>query len=227
MAIARGRAANRRIARQQWVLLKRGSVPAPVFALFLLALLVLVHCAGLVASALSQTGPPKPGAVAKKEAPPPPAIHYGTERLPGPVRELREAMLAAVQSGEIEELRHVYELNDIKPDLGTASPGGPVALWKRMSGDGKGQEVLAALSLILEAGYVVLPLGRDLENNRLYIWPYFAEVPLDKLSPAQEVELLRLVPPAVAKSMREKGKYTHWRLAIGADGSWHSFNKAE
>jgi hypothetical protein len=227
VAIARGRAANRRIARQ-WILLKWGSVPAPVFApLFLLALLVLVHCPGLVVSALSQTNPPKPGVAAKKEAPPPPTIHYGTEQLPGPVRELREAMLSAVQSGEIEELRHVYELNDIKPDLGTASSGDPVANWKRVSGDGKGQEVLAALSLILEAGYVVLPLGRDLENNRLYIWPYFAEVPLDKLTPAQEVELLRLVPPAVAKSMREKGRYTHWSLAIGADGSWHSFKKAE
>jgi hypothetical protein len=88
-------------------------------------------------------------------------------------------------------------------------------------------EVLAALSLILEAGYVVLPLGRDLENNRLYIWPYFAEVPLDMLTTAQEVELLRLVPSAVAKEMKARAKYTHWRVTIGADGSWHSFRKNE
>jgi len=72
---------------------------------------------------------------------------------------------------------------------------------------------------------VALPLGRDLENNRIYIWPYFAEVPLAKLTPAQEVELLRLVPPAAVKAMRAAGRYTHWRLAIGADGTWHSFRR--
>jgi hypothetical protein len=102
----------------------------------------------------------------------------------------------------------------------------PIAYWKKLSGDGEGREILAALSLILEAGYVVLPLGADLENNRLYIWPYFSEVPLDKLTHAQEVELLRLVPPAAAKAMKSAGKYTHWRLTIGADGAWHSFRKA-
>jgi hypothetical protein len=176
---------------------------------------------------LSQASKPKAETPTKKAAPPAAKIQYGTGDLPGPVRELREAMLAAVQSGEIEELRHVYELNDLKPDLGAAAPGDPVALWKRMSGDGQGLEILAALSLILEAGYVVLPLGRDLENNRLYIWPYFAEVPLDKLTPAQQVELLRLVPPAAAKAMRDKGRYTHWRMTIGADGSWHAFRKAD
>jgi hypothetical protein len=176
---------------------------------------------------LSQGAQPKAGVAAKKGAALPPKIHYGTDALPVHVRELRESMLSAVQSGDIGELRHLYEASDIKPDLGIPPAADPVAHWKSVSGDGQGREVLAALSLILEAGYVVLPLGRDLENNGLYIWPYFAEVPLDKLTPAQEVELLRLVPPAAAKAMREKGKYTHWRLAIGADGSWHSFKKAE
>ena len=138
---------------------------------------------------------------------------------------MREAILAAVKSGRIEELRHAWELNELKPDLGAASVGDPVAHWRQISGDGEGREILAALAEILDAGYVVLPLGRDLENNRLYVWPYFAEVPLDKLSPAQEVELLRLVSPAALKDMRSSGKYTHWRIVIGADGTWHSFRR--
>jgi hypothetical protein len=71
----------------------------------------------------------------------------------------------------------------------------------------------------------VLPLGRDLENNKIYVWPYFAEVALDKLTPSQEVELLRLITPAALKDMRSAGKYTHWRVAIGADGTWHSFRR--
>ncbi len=67
---------------------------------------------------------------------------------------------------------------------------------------------------------MVLRSGPDLENNQVYVWPYFAEWPLAKLTPRQEVELLRLVPPAAVREMKAKGKYTHWRLMIGADGTW-------
>jgi len=194
-----------------------------VVGLFLLALPLLVHSLDTIGPASSQTTKPKTGAA--KQKPPPLRINYGTDELPGPVREMRETLLSAVQSGQIEELRQAFELNDLKPDLGAAAAGDPVAHWKKASGDGEGREVLAALSLILDAGYVVLPLGRDLENNRLYIWPYFAEIPLAGLTAAQEVELLRLVPPASVRDMKTKGRYTHWRLAIGADGSWHSFRR--
>jgi hypothetical protein len=41
------------------------------------------------------------------------------------------------------------------------------------------------------------------------------------------VELLRLVPASAAREMKEKGKYTHWRLVIGADGTWHALRKGE
>ena len=191
-----------------------------------MALLSIVHSPDLIISAWAQT--PKPKASTAKQKSPPLKIHYGTEDLPGPVREMRETLLTAVQSGLIEELRQAYDTADVRPDLGGASPAGdPVAYWKKVSGDGEGREILAILSLILEAGYVVLPLGKDLENNKLYIWPYFTEIPLGGITPAQEVELLRLVPPAAARDMKEKGQYRHWRLSIGADGSWHSFRKAD
>lgn len=189
-----------------------------VVGLFLLSLPRIVHPLHPIAPALSQQDTTK---VERLQ------VHYGQDKLPGPVRELREAILSAVQSGHIEDLRHVYEAGDIKPNLGSGVSGDPISHWKKISGDGEGREILAALSLVLEAGYVVLPLGRDLENNRLYIWPYFAEVPLNRLTPAQEVELLRLVSPASMKNMRGKGRYTHWRLAIGADGTWHSFTKSD
>jgi hypothetical protein len=208
------------------LLMRRSVRTAFGVGLFLLALHPLVHWLTPVVPALSQASKPKTAAPPKKDASAPPKVQYAIEALPGPVREVREAMLAAVQSGDIEELRHIYQMNDVKPDLGAGATGDPIAYWKRISGDGEGREILAVLSLILEAGYVVLPLGRDLENNRLYIWPYFAEIPVDKLTPSQDVELLRLVAPAAAKDMKTKGKYTHWRLSIGADGSWHALQKA-
>jgi hypothetical protein len=188
-----------------------------------LALAFAIHGAGPPPPAWPQTKP-KPGA-AKKQ--PPPQVHYGAEGLPRPVLDMREAILAAVEAGDIEELRHAYDLGGQMPDLGAPPKTDPVAHWKRISDDGQGREVLAALSLLLDAGYVVLPLGADLENNRLYVWPYFAEWPLDRLSPRQEVELLRLVPPAAVRAMKEKGKYTHWRLVIGADGTWQAFRKTD
>lgn len=198
-----------------------------VATLFLLVQFSLVHCLGLVSPGLAQPAKPKSDSAKKQQqvVGPAPAVRYGSEGLPAPVEDMREAILSAVKSGRIEELRHAWELNELKPDLGVASVSDAIAYWKQISGDGEGREILAALAEILEAGYVVLPLGPDLENNRLYVWPYFAEVPLGKLSPAQEVELLRLVPPAVAKDMRRAGKYTHWRIVIGADGTWHSFRR--
>jgi hypothetical protein len=177
--------------------------------------------------ALAQAGKGKSDGTRKQQARPAAdlEIGYGTAKLPAPVAEMREAILAAVRVGRIEELRHAYELNELKPELGPEPVGDPVAHWRKISGDGEGLEVLAVLAEILDAGYVVLPLGRDIENNRVYVWPYFAEVPLQKLTPAQQVELLRLVPPAVAKEMLQTGRYTYWRLAIGADGTWHHFRK--
>jgi hypothetical protein len=196
-------------------------------SLFLLVLYSLVHCLGWTFPALSQSAGSKAGSTKKQQAAavPAPRIRYGSEGLPSPVLDMREAMLSAVKSGRIEDLRQAWDLNELKPDLGTSSVGDPIAYWKQVSGDGEGREVLAALAEILEAGYVTLPLGRDVENNKVYIWPYFAEVPLDKLSPGQEVELLRLVSPATLEAMRAAGKYTHWRLSIGADGTWHSFRR--
>jgi hypothetical protein len=151
-------------------------------------------------------------------------ITYGSDRLPAAVEDMRETILSAVRSGRIEELRHAYERNELKPDLG-APVADPVAHWRQLSGDGEGREILAILAGILDAGYVSLSLGRDIENDKVYVWPYFAEVPLGSLTPPQEVELLRLVSPAAARQMKSSGRYTYWRLAIGADGTWHSFLK--
>jgi hypothetical protein len=198
-----------------------------VLGLFVLALPSLVYCLGVAMPALAQTAKAKPDSTRKQQGRPSGDldINYGTAKLPAPVAEMREAILAAVRSGNIDELRHAFELNELQPELGPEPVGDPVAYWKKISGDGEGREVLAVLAEILDAGYVAVPLGRDLENNRIYVWPYFAEVPLQKLTPAQQVELLRLVPPAAAKEMMQTGKYTYWRLAIGADGVWHHFRK--
>jgi hypothetical protein len=177
--------------------------------------------------ALAQTGTTKPAGTKKQQraGPSPGPVLYGSERLPAPVQDMREAILAAARSGDIADLRHALELIELKPEVADRPVADPIAFWKEVSADGEGREVLAILADLLDAGYVVLPLGRDPENPGLYVWPYFAELPLGRLTPAQQVELMRLVPPQAAKEMQRTGRYTHWRLVIGADGVWHSFRK--
>jgi hypothetical protein len=160
--------------------------------------------------------PPKLPKPAAKEKP-----------LPGAVEEMREAILAAALSGHIEELRVPLDWNEMKPDVTPNINDDPIAYWKKISGDGEGREVLAALANMLQMRHASVPLGKDPENNLIYVWPYLAEAKLDALTPAEEVDLLRIVSPQAAKSMHEKKKWTWWRLTIGADGTWHSFRKGE
>jgi hypothetical protein len=147
--------------------------------------------------------------------------------LPPQVEEMRQAILAAALSGRIEELRVPLEWNEMKPDVTPDVKDDPIAYWKKISGDAEGREVLAALANMLQMRPAAVPLGKDLENNLIYVWPYLAEAKLDALSPAEQVDLLRLVSPEAAKAMREKKRWTWWRLVIGADGTWHSFKKGE
>lgn len=139
------------------------------------------------------------------------------------MREMLDALREALQSGLLEDLRHAIELNEIKPDVG-AGPGiDVIAHLKARSADGFGYDVLAQLGLLLDTRPALLPLGRDLENNRIWIWPGFAETPLAKLQPAEEVELRKIVRPPALEAMQKSGKYAGPRLVIGQDGVWHAF----
>jgi hypothetical protein len=176
----------------------------------------LPHASIVAAQGRNAKTPPKS---APAVAPSPP--------LPAPAAEMREAILAATQSGRIEDLRVPLEWNELKPEIAANHVSDPIAYWKETSGDGEGREILAILAEILDGGHVALPLGKDVENNLMYVWPAISEAPLDKLTPAQEVQLYRMVKPAEAKAMREKKKWTWYRLVIGADGTWYAFQKSD
>lgn len=205
-------------------------IPKPRFSrliVLVLALLGLVHLGS--SPALERRGAPGPleperyaDALAAPTKP-----HTQTKALPAPVEEMREAILAATRSGHIEDLQVPLDWNELRPDVAASAVDDPIAFWKKESGDGEGREILAVLANILQMRPAELPLGKDLENNIVYVWPYLAESKLDALTPAEEVDLLRLVSPNEAKAMRAAKKWTWWRLSIGADGTWHSFKKAE
>ena len=142
--------------------------------------------------------------------------------LPPQVDRMRRAILDAAASGEIDAMRIPMEMNEIPPMIAEKKVPDPIAHWKTVSGDGDGREILAILIQLFRTGFVRKDGGT---GDELYIWPYFAETPIDKLTPAQEVELLTIVPPARAKAMKASGHYDHYRIGIAHDGTWHFFDR--
>ena len=147
-------------------------------------------------------------------------IHTDLSVLPERVRSMRAAILEAARAGDIDAMRPVLEMNELLPTVSFGGSDDPIAFWKETSGDGEGREILAALVEVLEMPFARTNPGTPEE---MYIWPYLAQVPIKKLTPAQKVDLFQLVSPKDAKTMDDFGDYIYYRLGIGRDGTWHFF----
>ena len=150
-----------------------------------------------------------------------PEVIYDFNRLPDPITETLQSIVVAAQSGNIDDMLPVLEENELPPMLSDKAVGDPIAFWKKQSADGKGQDILAAMLNVFSSGFLRKGEGKQ----AMYIWPYFAEMDLTKLTPAQDVDLYRIVPPPLGIEMKKSGKYTYYRAGIGADGVWHYFLK--
>jgi hypothetical protein len=153
-----------------------------------------------------------------------PVFSRDISALPDEVQRLREEILRAATSGDIEQLRVPIEMNELPPVFAGQAGKDPVAHLKTLSGDGHGREILAILFELLTTGYAISDPGTEKE---MVIWPYHAMLPLDALTPGQEVELYRLISPGQLKDMRSRGRYTWYRVGVGRDGVWHFFDKPE
>jgi hypothetical protein len=147
------------------------------------------------------------------------------DSLPPGVVEMRDQILAAVAASDIEELRLALEWNELPPEIDAPPGSDPIAYWRSVSADGQGRDILAILGDLLATPPAAVPGGRDIENNRLYVWPAFAEKSLATLTADERALLARLVPADAAKAMMETSRYSGWRLVIGADGTWHTFKR--
>ena len=155
----------------------------------------------------------------KPESATPIPAQYDLTALPDPVKRMLESMVVAAQSGDIETMRPVLESNELKPMVSAGAVDDPIDYWKRVSADGEGREILAAMLNVLSSGYVRVGEGRE----EMFVWPYFAEADLRQLAPAQEVDLYRMMPPRAAATMKRSGRYDYFRIGIAPDGVWHYF----
>jgi hypothetical protein len=142
-------------------------------------------------------------------------------QLPEPVKKLRIAIVEAAASGDIERLRPLLQsgADATQISIGDA-PEDPIAALKSLSGDKEGREVLGILLDIISTSAAHVDKGTP---NELYVWPYFAEKPLDSLTPPEMVELYRIVTAADVADMKEFGSYNFYRIGISPDGKWKFF----
>ena len=99
-----------------------------------------------------------------------------------------DAIIVAVNSGEIDDLRTAIEWNELPPAFGPDRIDDPIGFLKEASADKSGRQMLAILGNMLSVGPARQPIGRDPENTGVFVWPYLAERPLDALTPAEEVD---------------------------------------
>ncbi len=146
---------------------------------------------------------------------PVPEVHYGVVGLPDPVARTRQALIDAARTGDIEALRAVFAQSPQPPIVSSTTVDDPVLFLKKSSGDEDGREILAILIELLESGWTVRGAGTPQET---YVWPYFADYPLDAVTPRQEVELYRILTAADVEEMRAYGEYLFYSIGIAPDG---------
>ncbi len=149
-----------------------------------------------------------------------PEIVTDPARLPAAVARTRDRILAAARSGELLKLYTVMKEAPALPIFSFADEKDPIGFWKANYPDSDGIEALAILINVLEAAFVHVDVGTPQE---VYLWPYFARLPLKTLTREQKVELFRIVTGADYKDMVEDNVYSFYRLGISPDGAWQFF----
>jgi hypothetical protein len=163
----------------------------------------------------------------------PPALPHGAagpeiatelSRLPPAVARTRDRILAAARSGELQALLTLMRANGSMPVFSHTQKQDPTAYWRESYPDSEGVEILSILISLLETQPVRIDAGTPQET---YLWPYFARLPLKSLTPAQKVELFRVVTGSDYKDMLERGRYVFYQVGIGPDGTWRYFLASE
>ena len=167
------------------------------------------------------------GTVPAAKTPPAPApsaaapeIITDLSQLPAPVARMRERILAAARSGELSRLVAVMTSGETLPIFSQSSGQDPITYWRTNYPDSDGVEILATLIDVLDTGFVHVDEGTPQE---MYVWPYFARVPLKTLTAVQKVELFKIVTGSDYKDMLGAGTYNVFRVGIGRDGGWRFF----
>lgn len=151
-----------------------------------------------------------------------PEIHRpGAEsQLPPAVAAMRQTILDVCYSGDMAKLKALIDTIKPTPAFSINEITDPIDYLKSQSGDGAGLEILALMTDVLEAGWAHVDIG---SADELYVFPYYAVLPMDKLTPAQLVDLYKIVTSGDFEEMKSTGIYSFYALGIAPDGAWKYF----
>lgn len=145
-------------------------------------------------------------------------VEFDLDKLPEPVKRMRQLIIDATATGDVSKLKPLMNPGPNQTQLQlSGSDSDPVDVLKGFSGDDDGIEILAIIEDLLAAGYARVNAGTPSE---MYVWPYFAEKPLQALTAPEKVQLFRIVTAGDFASMLEIGNYNFFRLGISPDGEW-------
>jgi hypothetical protein len=140
--------------------------------------------------------------------------------LPPAVKDMRDRIIAAASTGDLENLLKLMRANGGMPAFTHTLRQDPAAYWKDIYPDSDGVEILSILISILNTPAARIDAGTPQE---MYVWPYFARLPIKSLTAAQKVELFRVVTGSDYRQMLERGRYVFYQVGISPDGAWRFF----
>jgi hypothetical protein len=147
-----------------------------------------------------------------------PEIIADLSLLPPAVARSRDRILAAARSGNLQGLAAIVQADETT--FSWSDERDAAGFWRASYPDSEGLEALSILTTILEAPFVRVDRGTQQE---VYLWPYFARVPLKTLSREQKVALFKIVTGSDYRDMLAFGTYSFFRVGISPDGTWQFF----
>jgi hypothetical protein len=143
--------------------------------------------------------------------------------LPAPVARIRDKILAACETGDVEALRIPIDWNETRPlfaKSGAFRAGtDPIEILKALSFDRKGRETISLIRAIFAQPYVKIMRG----PTTLYEWPAFARHPGPPANEHDALARWRCVRFADLARSNAEGKPRATRIGIASDGVWHYF----
>jgi hypothetical protein len=147
--------------------------------------------------------------------------------LPAPVRALRDKILAACATGDIEALRIPIDWNEVRPlfERGARRPAGadPIETLKSLSSDRAGREILSLARAVLTQPFLRITRG-PFES---YEWPAYARRPTPPTNEEESRALWACVRFVDLAPSNAQGRPKVMRIGVGADGVWHYFWNAD
>jgi hypothetical protein len=97
-------------------------------------------------------------------------VIYDISKVPEPVRHMREQIVEAAASGDLERLRPLIGSGATQTQVTVGEPtDDPIGALKDLSGDPDGDEILAIMLDVISTGFVHVGQGTA---DEMYVWPY-------------------------------------------------------